>query len=56
MAHNVKVMSDDLEDNTTLPEIILGGQRVSYSSVVGSFMYAMLGTRPDIAYLVGVLG
>jgi hypothetical protein len=30
--------------------------RVPYSSVVGSFKYAMVCTRPDIAHVVGVLG
>jgi hypothetical protein len=32
------------------------GPLVSYPGVVGSLMYAMLGTRPDLAYVVGVLG
>jgi len=29
--------------------------RVPYASVVGTLMYAMVCTRPDIAYAVGVL-
>ena len=29
---------------------------VSYSSVVDSLMYAQVFTRPDIAFVVGVLG
>ena len=32
-----------------------GMSRVPYSSVVGSFMYDMVCTRPDIAHAVGVL-
>jgi hypothetical protein len=30
--------------------------RAQYLSVIGSLMYAMLGARPDIAYVVGLLG
>jgi hypothetical protein len=30
-------------------------QSIPYQSAVGSLMYAMLGTRPDIAYVVGAL-
>ena len=31
-------------------------QKIPYSSVVGSLMYAQVCTRPDIAFIVGVLG
>ncbi|XP_048493951.1 secreted RxLR effector protein 161-like [Beta vulgaris subsp. vulgaris] len=31
-------------------------KNVPYASVVGSIMYAQVCTRPDIAYVVGVLG
>ena len=30
-------------------------KKVPYQSAVGSLMYAMLGTRPDIAYAVGAV-
>ena len=29
---------------------------ISYSSVVGNLMYVQVCTRPDIAFVVGVLG
>ena len=29
-------------------------QKIPYASAVGSLMYAMVCTRPDIAYVVGV--
>ncbi|XP_073049650.1 secreted RxLR effector protein 161-like [Primulina eburnea] len=31
-------------------------QKIPYASAVGSLMYAQVCTRPDIAYIVGVLG
>ena len=30
-------------------------RRIPYASVVGSLMYAMLCTRPDIYYVVGIV-
>ena len=56
MATSVKLSADDPNDNTTHHTMEIDGRTVSYSSVVGSLMYAMMGTRPDLAYLVGVLG
>ena len=29
--------------------------RLPYQQLVGSLMYAMVGTRPDLAYAVGIL-
>lgn len=37
---------DEREEMKTIP----------YSSVVGSLMYAQVCTRPDIAFVVGMLG
>jgi len=31
-------------------------QKIPYASAIGSLMYAQVCTRPDIAYIVGVLG
>ena len=31
-------------------------QAIPYSSIVGSLMYAQVCTRPNIAFVVGVLG
>lgn len=56
MAHNHRVTADDPKDNTTRPEIKIEGHKVSYLSVVGSLMYAMIGTCLDIAYVTGFLG
>ena len=51
-----KLTVNDPENDATVNEMEIGGKKVTYSSVVGSLMYAMMGTRPDIAYAVGVLG
>jgi transposase InsO family protein len=56
MSHSARMTADDPSDNTTIHEVIWNGCRVTYPSIIGSLMYAMLGTRPDIAYVVGVLG
>ncbi|KAJ2911698.1 hypothetical protein MD484_g8716, partial [Candolleomyces efflorescens] len=53
---NAKAIADDPVNNETLHSIIIEGHEVSYKSVVGSLMYAMLATRPDLAFAVGFLG
>ena len=56
MAPNPRLTREDPDENTTILEMDINGCRVSYSSIVGSLMYAAMGTRPDLAYTVGVLG
>jgi hypothetical protein len=41
------------EVNPTQPLLVDG--KHTYASVVGAVMYAMLGTRPDLAYAIGLL-
>ncbi|KIK72155.1 hypothetical protein PAXRUDRAFT_22330 [Paxillus rubicundulus Ve08.2h10] len=55
MAHNSQLSPTDLENDQILPEMVIEGWKVSYLTVIGSLMYLMLGTRPDIAYAVGTL-
>jgi len=50
------VSSTDPDDNTIRFQCIIGTQLVSYTTIVGSLMYAMLGSRPDLAHVVGILG
>ncbi|GAA5953770.1 hypothetical protein JCM21900_006451 [Sporobolomyces salmonicolor] len=40
----------------TAPTPMIPNQQLNYVQAVGSLMYAMLGTRPDLAHSVGVLG
>jgi hypothetical protein len=56
MSHAVRITADDPDDNTTVHEVVWNGKTVTYPSLIGSVMYAMRGTRPDIAFTVGVLG
>ena len=51
-ASGVKLSCDDCP-KTLLEKADM--EKVPYQSLIGSLMYAMLGTRPDIAYAVGAL-
>jgi hypothetical protein len=61
--HNAKLISTPLANHFKLTkemcpktqEDIQYMYRVPYSSTIGSLMYAMVGTRPDIAHAVGVV-
>jgi hypothetical protein len=59
LAHNTKLVSqtpDSSGDDLTILEMDTGGKKVSYLIVIRSLMYAMLGTRPNLAFTVGLLG
>jgi hypothetical protein len=56
LPHNAKLSTEDPNDNTMVHKIEIEGKTVSYPSVIGSMMYAMLATHPDLAFAVGVLG
>ena len=49
-ASGVKLSCDDCP-KTLLEKADM--EKVPYQSLIGSLMYAMLGTHPDIAYAVG---
>ena len=55
MVHNLQLSASNPEDNWIIPEMGIDGKQVSYLTVIGSLMYLMLGTCPDIAYAVGAL-
>ena len=55
MAHTSQLSATDPEDDWTVPEQLIEGRQVSYLTIIGSLMYLMLGTRPDLAYAVGTL-
>ncbi|KAM0986185.1 hypothetical protein EV2_013807 [Malus domestica] len=45
-------LSKSMEPKT--PEEIVHMSRIPYASAIGSLMYAMICTRPDIAYAVSI--
>jgi hypothetical protein len=55
LPHNSKLVPATPEDGPPIPVLTIEGREVSYLTVIGSLMYAMLGTRPDLAFTVGVL-
>ena len=55
MTYGTTLSGTDLEDNTMLLEILINNKQVSYLTVIGSLMYLMLRTCPDLAFSVGTL-
>ena len=55
MTHDTTLFRTNLEDNTMLLEILINNKWVSYLTVIGSLMYLMLGTHPDLTFSVGTL-
>ena len=45
-------LSQRLKGNLEIQEM----QKIPYASAVGSLMYAQVCTRPDLAFIVGMLG
>lgn len=57
MAPNTQLLAENPDgNNTSIFKMKIGDQNVSYASIVGSIMYAVMGTQPDLAYTVGGLG
>jgi hypothetical protein len=52
LAPGIKLSNDDCPQT---PQEKVDMEKVPYQSLIGSLMYAMLGTRPDITYAVGAL-
>ena len=58
MATNKKISTTNPENDETITHMAFhaDGPIVSYQSVVGMLMWAMLGTQPDLAYVTGLAG
>lgn len=54
LAVNVRLSKDDCPSVVPTQPLLVDGKH-TYASVVGSIMYAMLGTRPDLAFAIGQL-
>ena len=54
LQHNLK-LTPVQPGETPIPEMTIDRKRVSYLTIIGSLMYAMLGTRLDLAFAVGLL-
>jgi Reverse transcriptase (RNA-dependent DNA polymerase) len=52
LAPGIRLTKDDCPH---MPQEKADMEKVPYQSLIGSLMYTMLGTRPDIAYAVGAL-
>ena len=52
----VQPSTEDPIDNTTIRTMKVGDREVSYQCIIGSLMWVMLATRPDLEYTVGVIG
>ena len=52
LSSGVKLTKDDCP---TQPEEVMAMKQYPYQSLIGTLMYAMLATRPDIAFAVGML-
>ena len=52
IGHGIKLSKKDC---VTTPKERERMSRIPYASAVGSIMYAMLYTRPDVAYSLGVV-
>ena len=55
LQHNLKLVPATPKDGSPITEVKIDRELVSYLTVIGSLMYAMLGTWPDLGYTVGVL-
>jgi hypothetical protein len=53
---NAKATELNSVDNTIIHTMTIEGETVSYKSIIGSLIYTMLATRPDLAFAIELLG